>query len=268
MAQVEQRPTIPMPLPAPTYRDFEGYADLPGYDPRQMGAPRSRSATRDHTPAELRKALSGPLRDYGTAPPLWRPEPDTQRKPSARPARRLLGWLRTRRVIAAIALLAVLAAALIASAILIAGGASLVRQQPAPTPTASAVSTATPIPSPSATATPTQQQILDRQAKAAFRGITLASSFDSACASANSRSSFSASESVYVNLCVAKSAPGGQVTIVLRQGGRAIRQLTRDTPVYAGYWYSYYTYGLKPGTYDMLVTYNGGTAADLAFTVS
>jgi hypothetical protein len=266
MSQVEQRPAIPMPLPAPTYRDVEGDADLPGHDPRQKGSPRSRRKMRDHTPAELRAALGGSPQEHGTAPPLWRPAPDTQKKSSKRPTQHLPGRLRMRRVIAAITLLAVLAVALIASAILIVGGAGLAHQQLAPTPTASAVPTATPIPSATATATPTQQQILDRQAKAAFRGIDLSSSVDNACA--NSMSSFSASGSIYVNLCVAKSAPSGQVTIVLRQGGTILRQLTRDTPVYAGYWYAYYTYGLRPGTYDMLITYNGGTAADLVFTVS
>jgi len=95
----------------------------------------------------------------------------------------------------------------------------------------------------------------------------VAAKFDGTCATANNKASFASGQSIYVNLCVAASASSGQVSIVLRQGGSTFRQLVRNTTMYPDYWYGYSTYGLSAGTYDVLVTFNGGTAADLAFTV-
>jgi serine/threonine-protein kinase len=140
------------------------------------------------------------------------------------------------------------------------------------TPTAiTATATASPIPTvtpqPAVTATPNQQQLLDQQAVAAFRAITLASFTDRACSSANSLSSFASSQSVYVNLCLAPSAADGHITVLLRQARATRFVITRDAQVSAGNWYAFYTYNVSPGPYDILVTYNGGTAADLNLMV-
>lgn len=121
---------------------------------------------------------------------------------------------------------------------------------------------------PQATATLTPQQTLDLEAKAAFRSITFATFTDSKCSSANNRTTFSANQSIYVNLCIAPSAGSGLLSIVLRQNGSAVRVVTRNAQVNPDFtWYSYYTYNVAPGSYDVLITFNGGTAADVNITV-
>jgi serine/threonine protein kinase len=266
MSQVEEHPTIPMLLPPPTYHEFGDDPELSGDGASPIAARRKRDPITEHSLSELRAALTAPPALRGTSPPIWRPDPETDAKP--RRTRLRAGRLKARRDLVAMTLVTVLAVSLIASAILLAAGAGPASRKPAPTPTTSLPPTATVIPSSTATATPTQQQILDQRARAAFKAITLASRSDSSCSNANSKTTFGAGASIYVNLCVARSAPSGQMTVVIRRGGATVAQLTRDTRVYAGYWYSYYTYGLSPATYDALVTYNGGTAADLVFTVS
>jgi hypothetical protein len=191
------------------------------------------------------------------------PKPATHAK---RPTRRL--------VLLVGALAALVVTGVVAWAALNAAGVGIAGRGPgpsatlaAPTATTKAAPTATPGLRP--TATLTAQQLLDQQAAAAFQAITLGMYVDSTCASANNRTSFSASQSIYVNLCIADTAAPGHVTIVMRQAGTTIRTITRNAPVdpRSSSWYSFYTFGEASGAYDVLITYNGGTAADIAVTV-
>ncbi len=139
-----------------------------------------------------------------------------------------------------------------------------------PTATATTIPTMTPTavssPTPAATATPTQQQLADAQAAAAFRAISVSPNADGA--RANNTTTFTSSQSIHVNLCIAQSAPSGAFSIVVRQGGTTVLTLARNQSALPNHWYSYLTYSLAAGSYDVLVTFNGGTAADLLITVS
>lgn len=172
--------------------------------------------------------------------------------------------------IAALVAVAVLAWVLVsnASANIPKSGTTPRSTPPVPTiTTTNSASTVTAGPQP--TATLTSQQVLDQQAAASFSAVTLSTFTDGTCASANNRTSFSASQSIYVNLCLASNTTAGQVTVVLRQNGTTARVVTRNAPVDArsSTWYTFYTYNVAPGSYDVYVTFNGGTAADISITV-
>ena len=149
-------------------------------------------------------------------------------------------------------------------------GVGIAGRGPQATLTAPASTTSAPTATvgPEPTATLTTQQRLDEQAQAAFRAITVASVQDSSCAAANNRASFSSSQYIHFNLCLASSAGPGRVTIVLRQGGGDAVVVTRNAPVdpHNSSWNSFFIY-VPSGAYDALITYNGGTAADIAITV-
>jgi serine/threonine protein kinase len=142
------------------------------------------------------------------------------------------------------------------------------------TPTATVVPTATttPTPSASATATTNPQALLDKQAAAAFRAVTLATFVDSSCSSGNNTTRFANGQAVYVNLCLANNAPSTSMNVQIRQKGTVFVALVQNLPIGPGGGSLYfYRYGLGPGTYDMLVTLqlNGhtATARDITFTV-
>jgi len=145
-----------------------------------------------------------------------------------------------------------------------------------PTPVATHVPTLAPptptwTPAPTATATTNPQIAIDRDAAAAFRSVTLASFQDRSCAAGNATAHFAPGQTIYVNLCVAGNAPGGTMTVEIRQGGQTLYTLVSGQFASPGstYWYS--RYGLPAGQYDMRVTLwwngNSGTARDLAFRV-
>ncbi|HZC07347.1 MAG TPA: protein kinase [Ktedonobacterales bacterium] len=187
-----------------------------------------------------------------------------------------LGVRRTKRR-SPVALGAALLALILLSVALGYGGVKLFAHQstriqatPRPTvttvvhPTATATTT-----QPTPTATPSAQQLLDRQAAAAFRAITIAPFSDSACSSASMTTRLSGP--VYINLCMANSRAPGPVTVAVRHNGAVVRTLISNLYPSAG---AYYTQGhtLGAGSYDMLVTMqiNGkqAVARDIAFTVS
>ncbi len=136
-------------------------------------------------------------------------------------------------------------------------------------PTATATATATP--APTATATTNPQAVLDQQAAAAFRAVTLATFTDGGCSSGNSTSHFAVGQTIYVNLCTATNAPSAPMTMQIRQAGTVLYTMTRNTYLAPGssYWYSHS--GLAAGTYDVRITLqlSGGTATarDMTFTV-
>jgi tRNA A-37 threonylcarbamoyl transferase component Bud32 len=270
MAQVDEPAAPSVAMPSPSFAEYGGWADLPGYDTRQLGAPSTLAVSAGEGPAELRRAvLSGPVGRPESVPRIWRPNQE-QARPATLP-RPLVTPRRARTLSLGLAGVIVLAAMVWAAI----SGLGLGLGQPGTPPIVQATATqaaptatVTATAPPSGTATPTQQQLLDQQASAAFRAITLGTSVDRSCSGANGASAFSSSQSVYVNLCVAPNAPAGRMSVVLRRGGAVTSQMARDTAVYPGHWYSFYAYGLAPGTYDALVTFNDGTAADLPFTVS
>jgi Protein kinase domain len=139
---------------------------------------------------------------------------------------------------------------------------------PTARPTATSTATAT---HPAATATPNPQAILNREARASFRSITLASFVDGACSPANAQTHFGLSTTVYVNLCASANPANGLVSVYLRQYGQVLYVMQSSLYLSPGsaFWYS--RYGLNAGHYDVLVVQriNGtdATAADLPFTV-
>ncbi len=138
---------------------------------------------------------------------------------------------------------------------------------PRPTlaPTAMADATATPD-----DATPTvSPQLADRQAYASFRSVTLGPAKDGSCAAANATDTFSAGQTIYINLCTSDSVAASSLSVSVRQTG-GVCALIGLIP--SGSYDCYTNYPFAPGHYDMLVTMkvNGttGTARDLRFTVS
>jgi hypothetical protein len=135
-----------------------------------------------------------------------------------------------------------------------------------PTVTSTAMATRSP-----ATATSNPQAILDREARASFRAITLAPFVDNTCSPANARTNFGPNNTVYVNLCVAANPANGPVSVYLRQNGQVLFVLQSGflSPG-SVYWYSRAGFGM--GQFDILVVQriNGidATAADISFTVS
>jgi hypothetical protein len=139
----------------------------------------------------------------------------------------------------------------------------------APTATLIPTATMTP-PSPTATGTPTAQQLRDRQAAAAFKGLTIAPFSDLACSISNQSTSYTTSQPVFVNLCIASKSPPGPVSVVVRSHGKVVRTIYNRQYMSANSSYSQ-GHTLAPGDYDMLitVTINGksATAKDIPFTV-
>lgn len=159
-----------------------------------------------------------------------------------------------------------------------ASGLGIVR---APTPThaptataratATATTTATNTPKANPTATPDVQKQLDAQAAASFRAVTLTGFADNSCAAGDSRTSFSAPATVYVNLCASGNVAPGSVSVTLRRNGQVFAPMAQNIYVSPGASYYFYRYGLGPGSYDMLVTMTlqgqTATARDVAFSV-
>jgi hypothetical protein len=54
----------------------------------------------------------------------------------------------------------------------------------------------------------------------------------------------------------------------MRRDGTIVHELYRDSAAQPNHKYSQGVSVQQPGKYDVLVTFDGGTAADLAFTVS
>lgn len=134
-------------------------------------------------------------------------------------------------------------------------------------PTASPQASATPAPTnttgPQPTATLTHQQILNQQAYAAFRGVTLATFADGSCSGSNARSSFSSGQTIYVNLCTSGRAISAPMTVAIRQNGQVMYTMVYGRYISPSSSYYYYTnHAFSSGTYDVLVTLNinGSTA--------
>ncbi len=226
-----------------------------------------------------RNAQSGPMRGpssgYGArVGAMSGPRPGVGRRggPSTAPRRVRPSW---RMLTAGLVALLLLSGALALGAAgmgLLPGATSAhpkVKALPTATliPTATATATSAP---PTATATPNAQQLLNRQAAAAFRGITVASFIDLSCSVSNQSTSYSSSKPVYVNLCTAKQSMPGPVTVVVRSNGATAWTLFNQQYLPTNSSYSR-GHTLAPGSYDMLITVliNGktATAKDIPFTV-
>lgn len=143
--------------------------------------------------------------------------------------------------------------------------ATTTHQQAAPTATLAPSATATPTttPGPQPTATLTQQQILNQQAHASFRAVTLATFADGSCSGSNGQSSFSYGQAFYINLCTSGRTASGSMTITVRQNGQVVYTMAYNINISpsASYWY-YTAHVFSSGTYDVLVTLNiNGTTA-------
>ncbi len=142
------------------------------------------------------------------------------------------------------------------------------RPHPSATPTLNPTPTVTA--PPAGTATPNPQQVLDQQAAASFRSVTLASFADGSCSASNNQSHFSVGERVYVNLCTSYDPANGPMTIQIRQNGVVVQTLVYGQYLSANGSYWYY-HSLGSGSYDarVIITLNGyqAVARDLYFTV-
>ncbi|MGH2514887.1 MAG: serine/threonine-protein kinase [Ktedonobacterales bacterium] len=226
----------------------------------------------------LRRALLASGKQTSGPQSVWRPDPgelltDTAparraRKPPNKRTRRPL-WAGA--AVAAVVLLSLAGwAALTGSGL---GGTPQVKVSPtatstlAPTP----VPTDTPPPAATATATTSPQQIANREAANSFRSIVLSSFGDLSCNPGNALTSFGQGQRVYVDLCTSDNLASAPVTVAIRRNGATVYTMLSGKYLTPQHGYYYYTYGLAPGTYDMLVTMplNGTTAVarDIAFTV-
>lgn len=138
------------------------------------------------------------------------------------------------------------------------------------TPTATSLPTATATPEATATTGPTPQQVLDQEARAAFRAITLMPRPDPTCAARASTKTYTRTQYVYLDLCEAKSAPGsGRLSVELFRGdGSVVYNMATDQLTSPGSAHQFDVFNLVPGAYYFLVTFNSGVAANLAFTVT
>jgi serine/threonine protein kinase len=242
-----------------------------------LGSPRSRGAVA----ASSRANSTGQADGLGQRGPNSRPGSPNQRKPGdsripatqakkQKPRRRFAG------IIAAIVVLALFGAtALNASRLGINLGFNArtsATQTVAPTatlqPTATSAPTGTAGPQP--TATLTQQQILNKQANASFRGVILSTFVDSSCSSGNNRTTFGSGQGIYVNLCTSGRAVSAPMTIVIRHNGQVAYTMAYGIYISPSSSYYYYTtHAFSPGTYDLLVTLNinGSTAVARDITV-
>jgi serine/threonine protein kinase len=128
-------------------------------------------------------------------------------------------------------------------------------------PTATAVPTVTAGPQPTATAT--QQQILNQEAYASFRAVTLATFGDGSCSGANARAKFNSGQAIYVNLCTSGNAISAPMTVTIRHNGQVLYTMVSGRYISQSSSYYYYTtHPFNSGTYDVFVTLtiNGTTA--------
>jgi hypothetical protein len=126
--------------------------------------------------------------------------------------------------------------------------------------------TATPSPAP--TATLTQQQIRDQRAAAAMRGIAVTTHQVDACSAATSTKTFARTDAIWINLCLSGSASSGALTVAIRQGLTVVTTLANFV-AQPGHTYNmaYNASNLAPGNYQVVVTFSGGTAADISLAV-
>jgi len=242
-AGVEDLPTIEMPPVEPAVAPGRRDVDAARYRAAPAAAP-PRRQTRPDAPRRTQRANALPARDRS--------------------------WTRAVAVLAALAALGIVWIGAHAAASLLARQPTRVAAGPTALPTTppTAVPTAGPtqVPTPAATATPSPQQIADSEAAAAFRAITVFTGQDGGCATTTQ--AFTTVQAISVNLCVAQSAHSGLVSIQLRQDGSVLTTMAQGVSILPGYWYSWTTHSRPAGSYDMLVTYNNGTAADITFTVN
>ena len=136
-------------------------------------------------------------------------------------------------------------------------------------PTATVQPTPTSTPQPTATATLSPQQILDQQAAAQFRAVTLGTGPDGTCRATTT--SFNSGGAVYVNLCASSNASSIPMTVAIKQNGQVVYNLVVNQYLAPGAPYWYARYGMAAGAYHMVVTVtiNGktATARDIPFTI-
>lgn len=242
-----------------------------------LGPSRSRAA------APLRPKVTDQAITPGQRAPNSRPGSTTQRKsgdtripvtPSRtrKPRRRVAG------IIAALIVLALFGGVALSAPRL---GLNLgifarpsAQQTAAPTATLQATATFEPTGTvgPQPTATLTQQQILNKQAYASFRGVILSTFVDGSCNGSNNRTLFNSGQGIYANLCTSGRAVSAPMTIAIRHNGKVVYTMAYGIYISPSSSYYYYTtHAFSPGTYDLYVTLsiNGGTAVarDITFTI-
>ncbi len=160
-----------------------------------------------------------------------------------------------------------------------ASGLALVSHNQRTPVTQKATATATIQPSPTATVqrkptaspTLTPQQVLNNEAAASFRSVTVSQFADQSCSPGNQTTHFGAGQTVYVNLCSSSNPLGDPITVTIQQGGAVIYTLRQNLYLPPSSGYTYYRYGIPNGAYDMVVTMqiNGqvAVARDIAFTI-
>ena len=210
--------------------------------------------------------------DAVTPPPIWRPDEieilgGRERRP-IRPNRPGRAW----RTLAGIAAAAAVALALVSWALASALGAGVARGVPGPSTTVSRHQTATPLPAATvtlaATATPTQQQVLDQQAAAAMRGVNVTAAQTDPCLSTTNTTSFARTDAIWIGVCMAHTAPTATLNVNLYQGASVVVAIASFT-ARADHIYhmAYNAANVAQGSYHIVVTFNGGTAADVPITV-
>jgi serine/threonine-protein kinase len=243
-------------------------------------APVGKGEARRATPPAGGQAGRDVQRKRGAPAPIWRPELSAARGlPPAAPERRRGGGrgpLFAGALVAALLLLALIVwVGVSTSAFGLAfakrpGAHPTATSTMAPTARPTATNTATKPPA-KATATPNPQAILDQEARASVRMVTLTSpQYDLTCSSANASTHFSANSVVYINVCMASQPVGDLVSVRIWQQGAVAYTLA------TGFYISpndSHTFGheLPTGVYDAIVTVGvrggEGTAFDIHITV-
>jgi serine/threonine-protein kinase len=234
-------------------------------DEEEYPLPASYALEADNVPSiwgDMHKPAAIATLDPVAPPPIWRPEEVDA--PRLRLKRRKLP-ARDPRALAGISLAVVLALALMTWAVVSALGVG-VAHGVSRMPTATVLPTATSAPAP--TATLTQQQVQNTRAAAAMRGVTVTTQQVAACVPPESATTFSRADAIWVNVCLSELAPSAPLNVALEQGAAVVTTIATITalPGHAYHW-AYYASNLAPGSYHMVVTFNGGTAADLPLTV-
>lgn len=281
MAQVErqereqQRPAYEFPPPAPPLPMLD---DEPAQ--RELGVWRRETGQSDIADRPTINEAFGAFRqDVTERDTILQPPGGRGGRGYGSSARKRRGrGARRRSVLAGVAVAAALVLALLGWVIVSATGLGVTvhpqghatATMAAPTATATTAATATSAATKSpARATPNTQLQLNREAAAAFSGVTVATFSDNSCS--NSTTQFGPGQAVYANLCGSSSANVGPVTIAVVQGGQTVLVLDSGIYIAPGSHYFKYTYGLSAGSYTMVVTVqiNGrtGVARSIPFSI-
>jgi hypothetical protein len=249
----------------PYFEPFQNVGDYPPYltdDPELSQVP--------SLWGDVHQAIATTMLDPVTPPPIWRPD---EVEAPANTTRRRAPSMRRPRTLAAAAVAVVLTLALISWAVVSALGIGIANGVPRTTSTGPARQpTSTPLPtvtpSPAPTATLTQQQQADQQAAADLRGVVIATRQMSGCAASDNSTSFTRTDAIWVSLCVNQTSPSGQLSVKVEQASAVVTVIATVTAVPGhSYAWAYYASNLPAGSYHIVISFQGGTAADVPITI-